>query len=252
MEKEKWYIVERLTKKQRRSLRQQDVLTETDNINTTKFKLMDVKPKTHAQRQAMEAYFQGSNLLLHGYAGTGKTFLGMYLALNDVLRNQFKRLVVVRSAVPTRDVGFLPGTLKQKMEVYELPYKSIANDLFNRGDAYDILKNKDMLEFISTSYIRGTTLDNCVVLVDEINNMTFHELDSVITRLGDNTNLILCGDFRQSDLRFDDERRGLHKFMEILHRVNLFERVEFQALDIVRSELVKRYIIEKADYEAKK
>lgn len=239
--------MERLTKRQRRSLRQQDVLTEENHINPAKFKIANITAKTYSQKRSIQAYCQDQHLLLHGYAGTGKTFIGMYLALNDVVQSRYKKLVIVRSAVPTRDVGFLPGTLKQKMEVYELPYKSIANDLFHRGDAYDILKNKDMLEFISTSYIRGTTIDDCVVLVDEINNMTFHELDSVITRMGDNTKLIMCGDFRQSDLKWEDERVGLTKFMKIIDKLDMFEVVEFQANDIVRSKLVKQYIIEKGE-----
>jgi|TARA_R110000868_G_scaffold9000_3_gene45571 phosphate starvation-inducible protein PhoH len=236
-----------MTKRQRRSLRDQDVLTDLNSINTQKFNMRAIKPKTSTQADAIVHFNQGSNLLLHGLAGTGKTFIAMYLAINEVIQERAKRVVVIRSAVPTRDVGFLPGTLKQKMEVYELPYKQIANNLFKRGDAYDILKNKDMLDFISTSYVRGTTLDNCIVVVDEINNMTFHELDSVITRLGDDTQLILCGDYRQSDLLQSQEKQGLRQFMNIIDRMNMFEHVEFGVNDIVRSALVKQYIIEKAE-----
>lgn len=210
--------------------------------------MVDVKPKTSAQADAIHSWCYGQNLLMHGYAGTGKTYIGLYLAIQDVLKEAYKKVVIVRSAVPTRDVGFLPGTLKQKMEIYELPYKSIVNDLFRRGDAYDILKNKDMLEFLSTSYVRGTTLDNCVVVVDEINNMTFHELDSVITRLGKNTGIVLCGDFRQSDLKWLDEQQGLEHFMNIIKDIPLFDHIEFGEQDIVRSELVKQYIINKANY----
>ena len=139
----------------------------------------------------------------------------MYLALQEVLNDSYKKVVIVRSAVPTRDVGFLPGSLEEKLKVYEQPYSSIANNLFNRGDAYSILKNKFMLEFIPTSFIRGTTLDNSVVIVDEINNLTFHELDSVITRLGPKTRLILCGDQSQTDLKFKDEQVGLIHFMDL-------------------------------------
>ena len=239
--------MERMTKRQRRSLRDQDVLTELNHVNTQKFNMRNITPKTAPQASAIHYFAQGSNILLHGLAGTGKTFIGLYLAINEVLESRSKKVVVIRSAVPTRDVGFLPGTLKQKMEVYEMPYKQIANNLFKRGDAYDILKNKDMLEFISTSYVRGTTLDNCIVVVDEINNMTFHELDSVITRLGDNTQLIMCGDYRQSDLQLNNDKAGLKQFMSIIDRMTMFERVEFGVHDIVRSALVKQYIIEKAE-----
>jgi phosphate starvation-inducible protein PhoH len=200
---------------------------------------------TPSQESAFIAFENDSNLLLHGCAGTGKTYIAMYLALQEVLNDSYKKVVIVRSAVPTRDVGFLPGSLEEKLKVYEQPYSSIANNLFNRGDAYSILKNKFMLEFIPTSFIRGTTLDNCVVIVDEINNLTFHELDSVITRLGPKTRLILCGDQSQTDLKFKDEQVGLIHFMDIITKMKSFYRIDFQKEDIVRSGLVKEYIIAK-------
>jgi phosphate starvation-inducible protein PhoH len=235
---------DRLTKKQRRALRQQEVLEKDNSINTSKFSI-NFKPQTENQWIAHAEWLVGNHLLLHGYAGTGKTYIAMAMALKDVLDERFKSLKIIRSAVPTRDIGFLPGTAKQKLEVYEQPYKQIANNLFKRGDAYDILCNKFMVEFVPTSFIRGTTLDNCVVLVDEINNMTFHELDSVITRLGDNTQLILCGDHRQSDLYNQREMTGIKKFMDIVQKLPDFKRVEFNTRDIVRGKLVKDYIIEK-------
>ena len=207
-----------MTKREQRALRHQGVLDTDNNINVGKFNCKDVHPLTDNQAAAFTAYQEkGYNLLLHGSAGTGKTYVGMYLALQDVLNEQtsYKKVVIVRSAVPTRDIGFLPGSVEEKLKVYEQPYTTIANDLFKRGDGYDILKNKFMVSFVPTSFIRGTTLNDCVVLVDEINNMTFHELDSVITRLGKRTRLILCGDFRQSDLS-KVESSGLQKFMSIV------------------------------------
>jgi predicted ribonuclease YlaK len=238
----------RMTKREQRSLRHQGVLDTDNNINIGKFNCSDVKPLTDNQSTAFKAFeSQGYNLLLHGTAGTGKTFIGMYLGLQEVLNETYKKLVIVRSAVPTRDIGFLPGSVEEKLKVYEQPYSTIANDLFKRGDGYDILKNKSMVEFIPTSFIRGTTLNNCVVLVDEINNMTFHELDSVITRLGKKTRLILCGDFAQSDLQYRDEKEGLEKFMKVIDKMESFQRVEFDRNDIVRSGLVKQYIIAKED-----
>lgn len=238
--------LKRLTKKQNRALRQQDVLTEDNQINTSKFSL-SLSPKGPNQEQAVEFFNQGYNLLMHGYAGTGKTYLALAMGLQQVLKNHYKKVVVVRSAVPTRDIGFLPGTAKQKMEVYELPYKQICNELFKRGDAYDILNNKFMYEFIPTSYIRGTTLNDCIVIVDEINNMTFHELDSVITRAGYNCNMIFCGDYRQSDLIQSNQLSGIVNFMSITNNIETFKNVEFGIDDIVRSGLVRDYIIAKAD-----
>ena len=182
---------------------------------------------------------------LMGHAGTGKTFIGMHMALQSVLNGEYKKLVIVRSAVPTRDIGFLPGSVEEKLKVYEQPYSAITKSLFRRGDAYDILKNKFMVDFIPTSFIRGTTIDNAIVLVDEINNLTFHELDSVITRLGSHTKMILCGDMYQSDLKFRDEQEGLGRFMSIVDRMDMFQSLEFDFEDIVRSGLVKQYLIAK-------
>jgi phosphate starvation-inducible PhoH-like protein/PhoH-like ATPase len=183
--------------------------------------------------------------MLHGMAGTGKTYISLALALNDLLSEESlqHKVVIIRSVVPTRDMGFLPGSHKEKMAVYEAPYSAISAELFGRGDAYDILKNKGMVDFISTSFIRGITLSDCYVLVDEINNMTFHELDSIITRIGSNCRLILCGDFRQSDLTREQERNGLKDFMKIVDKLNDFSYIEFEQQDIVRSKLVKEYII---------
>lgn len=239
-------MTQRLTKRELRILKQQGVLNEENHIGKN-FQLRSIKPKTNNQAKVIDYYDQGKHLLLHGVAGTGKTFMGLYLALGDVLEERYKRVVIVRSVVPTRDIGFLPGKLEQKIEIYEAPYKAIANDLFRRGDAYEILKKKDMLQFLTTSFVRGITLSDCVVVVDEINNMTFHELDSVITRLGQNTKIIFCGDFRQTDLRFADEQVGLEKFMKVLNRMDSVAHVEFDMNDIVRSGFVKEYIIQKTN-----
>jgi len=237
---------QRLTKKQKRVLRQQGILP-AEVEQKTHFKMNEVNPLTSNQAKAFEAFESGRNLLLHGIAGTGKTFVSMYLALNDVTAplGQYDKLVIVRSVVPTRDMGFLPGNHKEKAAVYEAPYSIIATELFNRGDAYQILKQKNLVDFISTSFIRGTTLNNCIVLVDEISNLTLHELDSVITRCGKNCRIIFSGDFRQSDLTKEQERNGLKDFMRILDNMKSFEYVELDENDIVRSGLVKEYIIAK-------
>jgi phosphate starvation-inducible protein PhoH len=237
---------ERLTKRQKRLLRQQGPESAEEKVKIN-FKLGAVNPLTENQSKAFDSFDNGKNLLLHGIAGTGKTFISMYLALNEVMNplSSYQKVIIVRSVVPTRDMGFLPGSHKEKAKVYEAPYYIIANELFGRGDAYDILKQKSIVEFISTSFIRGTTLNNSIVVVDEIGNMTLHELDSVITRIGKNCRVIFSGDFRQSDLTREQEKNGLKDFIRILDRMKSFEYVEFDENDIVRSGLVKEYIIAK-------
>jgi phosphate starvation-inducible protein PhoH len=157
------------------------------------------------------------------------------------------KVIILRSVVPTRDMGFLPGSAKDKAKVYEAPYYSICNELFGRGDAYEILKTKGIVDFQTTSFIRGTTFSDCIVVVDEMQNMTYQELDSVITRIGDNCKIIFSGDFKQTDLLKDAERNGLLNFMKILKHMNLFDCIEFTKEDIVRSKLVKSYIIAKEE-----
>lgn len=238
----------RLTKRQKRVLRQNgehELINNRPSFNSPNFNLKRVHPLTDNQKKTFDAFHSGKHLMLHGMAGTGKTFLSMYLAIKDLIggTSEQEKIYVVRSVVPTRDMGFLPGSQKEKMKVYEAPYYAICSELFERGDAYDILKQKNAIEFMSTSFVRGTTLNNCYVIVDEINNMTFHELDSVITRIGKNCRVIFCGDFRQSDLTREQERNGLKEFMKVIDRLSDFEYIDFLEADIVRSKLVKEYII---------
>jgi phosphate starvation-inducible PhoH-like protein len=238
----------RLTKRQKRILRQngeQDLLNNKPSFNSPNFNLKRVHPLTDNQKKTFDAFHSGKHLMLHGMAGTGKTFLSMYLAIKDLIggTSEQEKIYVIRSVVPTRDMGFLPGSQKEKMKVYEAPYYAICSELFERGDAYDILKQKNAIEFMSTSFVRGTTLNNCYVIVDEINNMTFHELDSVITRIGKNCRVIFCGDFRQSDLSREQERNGLKEFIKVIDRLSDFDYIDFLEADIVRSKLVKEYII---------
>ena len=200
------------------------------------------------QRKTFEAYRDGKNLMLHGMAGTGKTYISMYLALNDVINKElYDNVTLVRSVVPTRDMGFLPGNQKEKSQAYEMPYFPIATDLFGRGDAYELLKQKNLIKFITTSFIRGTTINDSVIIVDEVENMTFHEIDSVITRVGKNCKIVFCGDFRQSDLQRNEERNGLIRFMDIVDKLRNFGYIEFTQDDIVRSGLVRDYIIAKTN-----
>ena len=212
------------------------------------FGLLEVKPLTTTQADVFEAFDDDDlNLMLHGVAGTGKTFVAVYLALKDILQGVQKRkkVIIVRSVVPTRDMGFLPGNAKEKARAYEAPYYSICNDIFGRGDAYETLKAKGVIEFITSSFIRGITLDDCIVVVDEAQNMSAMELHSIMTRIGQNSKIVFCGDTRQDDLTSErkKEESGLTQFMRILRNMKRFDFIEFDEDDIVRSDLVKEYII---------
>lgn len=209
--------------------------------------LQPVMPKNPRQRAAMEECFQDQNLVMLGSAGTGKTFLAMYMALKEVLNKDtdFRQVVVVRSAVPVRDIGYLPGTEEEKNEIYELPYQAICDELFEYGKSYVNLKKIGKIKFVSTSYIRGITLKDSVIIVDECQSMNAHELDSIITRLGSGSKIIFCGDYIQTDLTKERDKRGMHDIMAILDRLHRFSRVDFLEDDIVRSGLVREYIIER-------
>tara|TARA_Y100000389_G_C17441282_1_gene508692 strand:- start:774 stop:1433 length:660 start_codon:yes stop_codon:yes gene_type:complete len=202
--------------------------------------LQEIEPLTKNQVVAFEST---KNLMLHGVAGTGKTFISSYLAFDDMTKGLYEKLVIIRSAVPTRDIGFLPGNEKEKASVYEEPYKDICIELFQRGDAYEILKTKGLVHFMTTSFIRGVTLRNAIILIDECQNMSFHELDSIITRMGQGCRVIFCGDFRQADL----SKNGLKDFVRVLKAMDVFDFIDFDIKDIVRSEFVKQYITAKTD-----
>ena len=218
------------------------------------FRLKKIAPMTDTQSDVFDAYYDNSNLFLYGCAGTGKTYISLYLALKEVLNpnSPFRKVYMVRSSVPSRDMGFMPGKLQEKMSVYEAPYITMLNDLFGRGDAYQVAVQKGCFEMISTSFLRGITFENCIVIADEIQNCSFQELDTFITRIGNNTKVILCGDIEQCDLyRNKYDTSGLPHFMEILDGMTSFEFMEFQAEDIVRSGLVKEYILQKRTLNGK-
>lgn len=204
--------------------------------------LHEIEPLTKNQLLAFESQ---QHLVLHGVAGTGKTFISSYLAFDDMAKGIYDKLILIRSAVPTRDIGFLPGNEKEKSAVYEAPYKDIAIELFQRGDAYEILKTKGLIHFMTTSFIRGVTLRDAVILVDECQNMSFHELDSIITRVGENCRVIFCGDFRQSDLKTN----GLNDFFRVVRSMEQFDFIDFEIKDIVRSDFVKSYITAKTELD---
>ena len=209
--------------------------------------LLTFSPITQNQDKTYKAYKDGKHLVLHGLAGTGKTFISLYLALEEVLDKStlVNDIFIVRSIVSTRDIGFLPGDEQEKVSIYEAPYRSICGEFFNVNDAYDSLKFQSNIKFISTSFVRGITLNNSIIIVDECQNLNFHELDSIITRVGKNSRIIFCGDYTQTDLTRENDKKGILKFMEILKTIKEFSTIEFGIDDIVRSDFLKSYIIAK-------
>jgi len=213
--------------------------------------LTEIKPLTENQKGFFEAYNESKIMLLHGIAGTGKTYIALYHALEEVLdkSNRYEKVVIVRSAVPSRDIGHLPGDEKEKTEVYTEPYVEICANLFGRHDAYQRLTEQKTIQFMITSFVRGITLDNAIIIVDECQNMTDMELNSIITRVGERSKIAFCGDFRQTDLYKKHDMSGLKKFMRIADMMPSFKIFEFGVEDIVRSALVKEYILARLQYE---
>ena len=215
--------------------------------------MVDIKPLTPSQEKVFDYWNDNKNLFMYGAAGTGKTFVALYLALNEVLKNDspYEKVYIVRSLVSTREIGFLPGDHEDKSYLYQIPYTNMVRSMCEMPDdnsfemLYGNLKAQETISFWSTSFIRGTTLDRSIVIVDECQNLNFHELDSIITRVGEDTRIIFCGDANQTDLVKTNERNGIHNFMNILRLMNEFGMVEFGVEDIVRSGLIRSYLLNK-------
>jgi len=215
--------------------------------------LLNIEPLTETQESFFEEWGSSKNIFAYGAAGTGKTFIALYLALQDILdeNSPFDKLYIVRSLVATREIGFLPGTHEDKASLYQIPYKNMVKHMFEMPDdnsfemLYENLKHQETVSFWSTSFLRGTTLDNAIIIVDECQNLNFHELDSIMTRIGQDSKICFCGDVNQSDLQKTNERNGILDFQRILQNMEEFSMIEFGVNDIVRSGLVKSYLISK-------
>ena len=209
--------------------------------------LRTLEPATKTQEQVFKSYGDGLNLCISGAAGTGKTFISLYLALVDVMDKStpYDKVVIVRSAVPTRDMGFLPGSQDEKEAAYTAPYQVIVNDLFDDYDAWNKLTQLKTIEFVTTSYLRGLTFNNSIIIVDEAQNCNYHELCSIITRIGNFSKFIMCGDYYQSDFTKSNDKEGINKFIKIISNMTAFDLIEFEFGDIVRSGLVRDFIMTK-------
>ena len=215
--------------------------------------LTAIKPIGDNQKMVFTSWKKGKNQFLFGAAGTGKTFISLYLAMNDIfdLKKPHDKVVLVRSLIPTREIGFLPGDEEDKAALYQIPYQNMVQFMFEQPNEqqfntlYDRLKSQGSLFFLSTSFLRGLTFDNSIIIVDECQNLNFHELDTIITRVGQDSKIVFCGDFDQTDLLKQNEKNGLHSFLRILEEMDEFNCTEFTLGDIVRSGFVRNYLINK-------
>ena len=215
--------------------------------------LVTIKPITDNQKVVFSTWKKGLNQFLFGAAGTGKTFISLYLALQEImdLKKPADKVILVRSLIPTREIGFLPGDEEDKAALYQVPYRNMVQFMFEMPNEqafnglYDKLKAQGSLYFLSTSFLRGLTFDNSIIIVDEWQNLNFHELDTIITRVGQDSKIVFCGDFGQTDLVRNNEKNGLHDFMRILEEMKEFNCTEFTIGDIVRSGFVRSYLINK-------
>ena len=222
--------------------------TASEEAQKQHISIKNIHPLTENQRKVFDAYDEGDHLVLSGSAGSGKSFLAMYLGLRELIKttnSYYNKIIIIRSAVPSRDVGFVPGTLEEKSKIYQDPYKQIVNELSGRGDSWHFLMNKEIIEFQTTSFLRGLTFSDCIIIFDEFQSATFHEIDTVLTRIGENCRFILCGDFNQNDLSIKREKSGFDVALKILHQLEEVEEIRFTFEDVVRSGFVKNYLIEK-------
>ena len=221
--------------------------TPAEEVGKQHYQLRQVKPLTDNQTKTFEAYDAGKNLVLSGSAGSGKSFLALYLALKDVLAfgSYYKKIIIIRSAVPSRDLGFVPGTLEEKSKIYQEPYMNIVNELVGRGDAWHFLFNKSIIEFQTTSFLRGLTFNDCIIIFDEFQSATFAEINTVLTRVGENCRFILCGDLAQNDLNEKKEKSGYNDALRILENIDDMATIKFTLEDVVRSGWVREYLKQK-------
>ena len=217
--------------------------------------LIDIEPLTENQKILFDAYSKGQNIVAYGAAGTGKTFITLYNAIKDVMNENlpYERVYIVRSLVSTREIGFLPGDHDDKSSLYQIPYKNMVKYMFEMSSDADFemlygnLKTQETIKFWSTSFLRGTTVDNSIIIVDEFQNLNFHELDSIVTRVGENCKIMFCGDGTQTDLVKTNEKNGIVDFLKILRKMSSFDIIEFGLNDIIRSGIVKEYLLAKSE-----
>ena len=218
--------------------------------------LLPIEAIGPAQTEAFAKYKENKNLFLTGSAGTGKTFVLLYLAFADVFDDEspYDKVILIRSLLPSRDAGFHSGSLEEKANYYQAPYRQLVKFLFEMQSKdefaalWDLLIEQESVEFQTTSFLRGQTFDNAIIICDEAQNLNFAELDTVMCRVGQNTKIMFSGDEAQTAFINNDDKEGMYNFQGILGEMEECEVIKFGIGDILRSGLCRSYLIAKEQF----
>jgi phosphate starvation-inducible protein PhoH and related proteins len=201
----------------------------------------EIRAKTFRQRQYIEALRKQDLTFCTGPAGTGKTFLAVVVAVQALLANQFERLILTRPAVEAGErLGFLPGDLQQKVNPYLRPLYDAINEFID-PEKVPSLMERGVIEVAPLAYMRGRTLNNAFVIVDEAQNTTPAQMKMVLTRLGFHSRMVITGDITQTDL-LPNQQSGLTVALQVLKHVEGIAFSEFSQKDVVRHPLVQRIV----------
>lgn len=206
-----------------------------------------VYAKTLTQQEYLKAMMHDAIVFATGSAGTGKTYLAVGFAVNALKTNKIKKIIITRPAVEAGEkLGFLPGDLKEKVDPYLIPiYDSLYE--FLGKETTDKLIEKGVIEIAPLAYMRGRTLDNAIVILDEGQNATSSQMKMFVTRLGFNSKMIITGDITQIDLP-NKSSSGLIEATRLLSDIDGITHIAFGALDVMRHPIVTKII---AKYEEK-
>jgi phosphate starvation-inducible PhoH-like protein len=207
-----------------------------------------VKGLTEGQQDYLDAINENVVTLCSGLAGTGKTYIAVVRAVELLQEGQYKRIVIARPAVECgKSLGFLPGNEDEKVAPYMRPIKDILHELIDAKQLEEYIKN-ETIEFCALTYMRGRTLNNCIMILDEAQNATWEELMMFLTRIGKNSKIIISGDETQEDVFHKALAQCLCKF-DTKPYIREIEVIYLDVEDIVRNGLIRKIIKRMGKYE---